>query len=221
MALLDIFRVTNYYELPTSAASWSIYYREKTAADGGDLSTERLGDAWFVHFGTTLIDMLSGDCNQPSFQTERIHPIGAAKHIINNAVQIGVLPGPSLPNNNSLVVNLGQATLPQNHNGMIRLPGIPEGQTNVSNVTQAYFDTELAAFAQVLVADVLELSGGTGVWEPIVISAQVRDLTYDPGPPPTGFKDWANAAMPVTQVTVSPIVGILRSRRSRVHGRSS
>jgi len=215
VALNDIYRVTNNYELPTSAASWSIYYHEKTAADGSDLGTERLGDAQFTHFGTTIIDMLSGDCNHTSSVCERVSPFSEAKHIVNNAVQIGVIPGPSLPNNNSIVVNLAQGTLPAKHNGSIRLPGIPESQTLIGNLLQTYFDTELAAFLVKLILDVPELSGGTGVWEPIVISAQIRDIPVPPTP-----KDWIGAKLPITGVSASPIIGILRKRASKVRGRS-
>jgi len=211
----DIFRLTQHYELPTSAASWSMYYNEKVAADGAFLTTERLGDAAFVHFGTTIIDMLSGDCNHVSTTCERVSPLPEAKHEINNAVQIGIIPGPSLPNNNSIVVNLAQGTQPANHNGSIRLPGIPESQTLVGNLLQSFYDTELTDFMIKLVLDIPELSGGTGIWEPIVISAQIRDAPFPALP-----KDWDAAKMPVTGVVASPIIGILRKRASKVQGRA-
>jgi hypothetical protein len=216
MALNDILRISWFYELPTSAASFSVYYHEKTGSSGADLTTEKLGDAAFTHFGTTIIDMLSSDCSQPSIQTERVFPISEAKHIINNAVQIGVIAGPSLPNNNSIVVNLSQATLPAKHNGSVRIPGIPESKTSIGNLLQAYYDTEIAAFSAKLVQDIPELSAGTGVWEPLVISAQIRDIPVPPAP-----KDWAGAKLPVTGVVASPIIGILRKRATRVHGRST
>jgi hypothetical protein len=216
MAVGDIFRMTQFYELPTSAASWSLYYEETVLGSTGFIATEQLGEALFVHFGTTIIDMLSADCNNPSMQTERVFSVSQAKHVINHAVQIGVRPGPSLPNNNSIVVNLAQATLPANHNGSIRLPGIPEADTNIGNLAQAYFDTQLTAFLQKVVLDVNELSAGDGIWQPIVISAQIRDIPVPPAP-----KDWAGAKMPITGVSASPIIGILRKRATRVHGRST
>ncbi len=216
MALNDILRVTVFYELPTSAASWSIYYRTKVAKSTAFLETEALGDAWAVHMGTTLIDVLSSDCNQPSSQTERVFPIAEAKHIVNNAVQIGGEPGPALPMNNSLVYALSQGTLPANHNGMVRLPGIPESKTLVGNLIQTYYDAEVSAIAAKLVQDIPELSAGTGVWEPIVISAQIRDLPVPPAP-----KDWAGAVLPITGVTASPIIGILRKRATKAQGRAT
>ncbi len=215
MAVGDIYRYTQFYELPTSAASWSLYYHETVQGSTGFITTEQLGEALFVHFGTTIIDMLSGDCSNPSEQCERVFSVSQAKHIINHAVQIGVLPGPSLPNNNAITVNLAQATLPANHNGSIRLPGIPEGQTNIGNLAQTYFDTELTAFMQKVVQEVVELSAGDGRWEPIVISAQIRDIPTPPAP-----KDWAGAKLPITGVSASPIIGIMRKRASKVHGRS-
>lgn len=216
MALNEIYRVTNHYELPTSAASWSIYYREKVAGSTGFIGTERLGDAWFVHFGTTIVDMLSGDCSHPQTVTERVWEDGEAKHKVNHAAQIGVIPGPSLPNNNAVSISLAQSTLPPKHNGSLFLPGIPESQTNVGNVSQTYFDTELAAFLIKLVLDVPELSAGTGVWEPIVISAQIRDLPVPPIP-----KDWPGAVLPITSVMANPRIGILRKRKTRAVGRST
>lgn len=216
MALNDIFRVTQHYMLPSSAASWSIYYKEKTAADGPDLATERLADAWFTHFGTTLIDMLSGDCNHTSMVCERVDPVPEAKHKIGMAVQIGVIAGPSLPNNNSIVVRLGQALFSPKRDGSIRLPGIAEVSTLIGNLTQTFFDTELAAFLIKLIQDIPELSAGTGIWEPVIISAKIRDAA-GPGQP----KDWAGAVMPVTTVHASPIIGILRKRATRVEGRST
>lgn len=215
MAVGDIYRITQHYELPTSAASWSLYYHETTAGSTGFISTEQLGEAAFAHFGTTIIDMLSGDCSNPSEVCERVFDDGQAKHIIQHAVQIGVLPGPSLPNNNAITVNFAQATLPANHNGSIRLPGIPEAQTNIGNLSQTYFDTELAAFLQKLVTNIVELSAGTGVWEPIIISAQIRDIPVPPTP-----KDWTGAILPVTAVSASPIIGIMRKRASKVRGRA-
>jgi len=215
MAVGDIYRYTQFYELPTSAASWSLYYEEKIQGSTGFITTEQLGEALFIHYGTTIIDMLSGDCSNPSEQCERVFDDGQAKHIINHAVQIGVLPGPSLPNNNAITVNLAQATKPANHNGSVRLPGIPEGQTNIGNLSQTYFDTQLAAFMQKVVNQVVELSGGDGRWDPIVISAQTRDI-LGPGNP----KDWPGAKMPITSVSASPIIGIMKKRASKVHGRS-
>jgi hypothetical protein len=214
MAVGDIFRMTQFYELPTSAASWSLYYHETVLGSTGFIATEQLGEALFVHFGTTIIDMLSADCNNPSMQTERVFSVSQAKHIIQHAVQIGVRPGPSLPNNNSLVVNLEQATLPRKNNGSIRLPGIPEADTNVGNLDQVYFDTQITAFLQKVVLTVSELSAGDGRWEPIVISATVRDIALP-------AKDWAGAKMPVTGVSASPIIGILKKRATKVHGRST
>jgi len=215
MPLGDIYRITQFYELPTSAASWSLYYHEKTAYSTGFIATEALGEAAFVHYGTTIIDVLSGDCSNPAMQCERVFDEGQAKHIINHAVQIGVIPGPSLPNNNSIVVNLLQATLPAKHNGSIRLPGIPEQETNIGNLKQTFYDTQLTALMIKLVTDIPELSGGDGVWEPIVISASTRDVSF----PPT--KDWAGAKMPITGIVASPIIGILKKRASKVFGRST
>lgn len=216
MTINEIYRVTNHYELPTSAASWSMYYREKVAGDTGFIGTERLCEAFSVHFGTTLIDMLSGDCSQPSLVCERVWEDPEAKHIINNAVQIGVIPGPSLPNNNAITIQLGQSALPPKHNGSIFLPGIPESETNVGNLSQTYYDTEIAAFLIKLVQDIPELSAGSGIWEPIVISAQIRDIPEPPVP-----KDWPGAVLPVTNVLASPIIGIMRKRKTRAIGRST
>lgn len=211
----DIFRITQHYELPTSAASWSLYYEETVNGSTGFIATERLGEAAFVHFGTTIIDMLSGDCSNPAMVTERVFDEGQAKHIINHAVQIGVIPGPSLPNNNSIVVNLSQATLPAKHNGSIRIPGIPEQETNIGNLKQTYYDGPITAFMVKVLQEIVELSGGDGRWNPLVISAQIRDIPVPPAP-----KDWAGAKLPVTGVVASPIIGIMRKRASKVMGRS-
>ncbi len=215
MALNEIFRVTVDYELPKSAASWSVYYKETTAASGGDLATEILGEAFEVHIATEIINMLSDDCHNGQVVCERVFPISEAKHIVYHGASLGQIIGPALPSNNSLTIGLGQGTLGPRHNGRIRIPGISEGSTQIGVVTSAFFNGPLTSFALKLSQQVVELSAGTGVFSPGVISAQVRDLPVPPAP-----KDWAGAFLPLTTVSASSIIGILRKRAPKTRGRS-
>lgn len=212
MAADDIYSVRVHYELPTSAASFGLYYRETVEATGPDLDTEKLGDAFDTHMGQEIIDMLSDDCNQPLITCEKVDgPIKAPRHDVDHTTFVGQLPGPSLPNNNALNFSLNQGTFSARSNGRIRVPGIPEPSTNGTTMIAAFMSGPANAFIQKLILEVPEESAGPGRWTLGVISAKVRDAALP-------FKDWDAAFATVTSIASHTIIGILRSRRTRADG---
>jgi len=220
MAMNDIYRITVHYELPTSRASWSLYYKETVASTGGDISTQILAEAFDTVLATPILNMLANDCQQPAIVCERVFDVSEAKFIVNHVIQVGTRGTEALPNNASLVVGLSQSTFSRKSNGRIRIPGVPEGDTDTDVVSGLFNVGPYTAFTDALALVINELSAGAGRWTLGVISAKVRDLTYDPGPPPTGFKDWSSAFAPVTSIVGNTIIGILRKRQSKVFGQT-
>lgn len=213
MALDDIYRVTVHYELPTSAASYSLYYKETTASDGVDLDTEKLGDAFDLVMAPLILGMLSDDCSQPSIATEKVFGVPAPIHWNEHGTQVGDELGPSLPNNCNLTIGINQNTFTQRSNGRIRVPGIPELETGAGTISSVYRTGPLELFVIGLAALIAELSGGSGIWSLGVISAKVRDVALP-------AKDWAGAFAPATSIVGKTIIGILRSRSTRARGRA-
>lgn len=220
MALNDIYRVTVHYELPTSAASWSLYYKETVDATGGDIGTQILAEAFDTVLATPILNMLANDCQQPAIVCERVFGVEEAKFIVNHTVQVGTRGSEALPNNASLNVGLSQSTFSRKSNGRIRIPGIGEVDTDTDVVSGVFNVGPYKAFTDALALVIPELSAGAGRFTLGVISAKVRDLTWDPGPPPAGFKDWANAFAVVTSVVGNTIIGIMRKRQSKVFGQT-
>ena len=215
MSLNDIYRVTAHYELPTSAASWSIYYREDIDADGGDIDTQILAEAFDTVMNAFIRAMLASDCSLPAIECRKVFATQDPKHIVNNAVAVGSQAGASLPNNCSLTIPLGQSTFSAQSDGRIRIPGIPELETGAGTVSTVFANGPLSDFITQLATQVSELSGGTGRFTPGVISAKIRDIPVPPAP-----KDWAGAFAPITTVTGSTIIGILRKRSTRAFGQA-
>lgn len=212
MAADDIFLVKVHYELPTSGATYGLYYRETTEATGSDLDTELLGDAFETHIATQILNMLSDDCRQPLITTQKLTgAIKSPRHDNNKTLDVGNESGPSLPNNSALVLQLNQGTFSARSNGRLRIPGIPEPGTNGVTITAAYQTGSVQAFIDKLVMQVPELSAGPGRWTLGVISAKVRDAALP-------FKDWDAAFAPVTGMAMNTIIGILRSRQTRAEG---
>jgi len=212
MAADDIFRVKVYFELPTSAGSYALYYRETVEATGTDIDTQLLGAAFATHMGTTIRDMLSDDCHQPMITCEKLDgTIKQPRVDIDNTTTVGLAAGPSLPNNSALNLELNQGTFSARSNGRIRIPGVPEPSTNGPTITAAYQTGPVAAFVAKLVQLIPELSAGPGRWQLGVISAKVRDAALP-------FKDWDGAFAPVTGMQMNTIIGILMSRKTRAEG---
>lgn len=213
MSLNDIYRVTTHYELPTSAASWSVYYKETIDASGGDIDTQILAEAYSVHIAAEILAMLSQDCAQPAITCEKVFGIPEAKHVVSHGTQTGLRPTDALPSNCSAVIALIQATFLPRSNGRIFVPGIAEGDTDSGVLSTVFLSTVVTPFIVKLVAIIDELSAGTGRFTPGVISAKVLNAA-----PPA--KDWAGAFAPLTAVSGNTIIGIMRKRATRAVGRA-
>ena len=213
MAENDIYRVKCYYELPTSGATWSIYFKETTASSGGAIGTELLLDAFANAMQVFTQAVLAQDCNLSMFECERVFGVKEAKSVQTLGSQAGASPTDSLPNNAAIVIKLLQSTFPGSSNGRIRLPGIAEGVTNTGVLSNVFLTGGMTDFITALVSVLDELSAGTGRWTPGVISAKVLNAA-----PPA--KDWLGAFAPLIAISVNTIIGIMRKRGTRARGRS-
>jgi hypothetical protein len=213
MSLNDIYRVTTHYELPTSAGSWSVYYKETIDASGGDIGTQILAEAYSVAIAAETLDLLSQDCAQPAITCERVFGIPEAKYVVSHGTQVGTRPSDSLPSNCAAIVQMIQNTFLPKSNGRIFIPGIAENDTDSGVLSLSFLTNQITPFINKLVAVVAELSAGTGRFVPGVISAKVLNAA-----PPA--KDWAGAFAPLTATAGSTILGIMRKRATKAIGRA-
>lgn len=236
MAEGDIFQLTLNFENPSGKSSSSIYLKE----DGENAVItdicKDIADAAHLSWTAAVRAMLSSEWRFASIRVRQVHPTVAvtpafpgpnspgpynrsllAQHTktVNGPGQTGTYNGgatePSLPANNSVQIDLEQTTFSLKSNGRINIPGIPEAEQTGSTISAAHVAT-CNTFAALLE---LPLTSGTdtGTWDPIVISAKVRDL-LGPGNP----KDWPGAAALVTRAKTNPIISIQRRRTTEVIG---
>lgn len=211
MAADDIYHVQVNLEAPSGAASFGLYYQETVASSGGGDGVILLGDAFETLRHTDILDCLCVDWKCPSVVVRKMVILSEAKYRNDIGVQTGLRAGTSLPANNAMLFHLNQATFPARSNGKLFVPGLSETDTTVGVMTSAFLTGPMTALATSLVTPIAELSAGTGVWTPGVISAKVRDAA-----PP--FKDWDGAFAPLTSITPSSIIATQRRRRTKVNG---
>jgi len=212
MSADDIYHIKVHFELPTSQATYGLYYEETIEASGTDIDTKILGEAFDVHMSSVIRNMLSNDCRQSMISCSKVAgPIAAPRFDTNRTLDVGVETGPSLPNNMSLVCSFGQSVFSARSNGRIRIPGVPEPGTNGVTINAAYQNGSITAFINQLIIPVPELSAGPGRWTLGIISAKIRDAALP-------AKDWEAAYAAVTSISMNTIVGTLRSRATRAEG---
>lgn len=213
MAADDIYKVDVHLEAPSGSASFGLYYEETVARDGGSSDTFQLADAFDTNISPKILAMLSSDWKFPSIEVNKMVLNPVAKSRIDNTVQVGEEAGPSLPANNAILIGLSQGLFTPKSNGRLFMPGVAEGVTAVGVLTQAFLDGAVLDFTTVLLAELAELSGGTGRYRLGVISAKVRDAALP-------AKDWEGAFATVTSISRNPIIATQRRRQTRVIGRS-
>lgn len=213
MAADDIYKVDIHLEAPSGAASFGLYYEETEARDGGSSDTAQLANAFDTTISPKILAVLSDDWKFPSIEVNKMVLNPVAKTRIDNAIQVGDVTGPALPANNAMLLGFSQSLNPASSNGRIFIPGLAEGATNVGNLTTAFFDGVFLDLAVVLLAQLAELSAGSGRWDLGVISPKIRDAALP-------AKDWEGAFSIVTSVTRSPIIATMRKRQTKVRGRA-
>lgn len=213
MAADDIYQVTINLEGPSTPASFSLFYEEVVGRDGPLTDTLTLADAWDTVLASAFLAVLSSDWKYPSLIVRKmvLNPVAMSR--IDNAVQVGGTAGPALPANNAILLGLNQGSNPASSNGRVFIPGVAEGVTKTGVLNQAFLDGDLLTFTNLLIAQLVQPSAGTGRWDLGVISAKIRDLALP-------AKDWEGAFQPVNSITRNPIIATQRRRQTKVRGRS-
>jgi hypothetical protein len=231
MALNDIFQARFHFETPSGKAGCGLYYRETTANASNNDTCLDLANALHASIVSPLRGILSNKFRFTGIEVNQMHPtvpvtaINPPNNVRQRATrpkacvtvdgpgQIGEFAPPDvgLPSNNSVQFDLIQNTFGLRSNGRMNIPGIPESQSAGGTLIAGYVTTcnvlaAALALAQTSPSDI-------GVWEPVIVSAIIRDL-LGPGNP----KDWTTSIAPITDVQTNPIIAIQRRRVTEVVG---
>lgn len=211
MALNDIFFVRANFEAPSGSASTGIYYREAAVRSGVGTDTQIVANSFDAIFGPLIRDVLATEWQLTSFWCQKriVQPVPAYKTV--QVAQSGTRAGTSLPANNAINVQLHQNVFTSRRDGSMFFPGISETDTTVGVLETTFFNTQVAALRDALATQLVEVSAGTGRWDPGVISQLILNAALP-------AKDWAGAFLPVFGASVSPIIATQRRRQTKVFG---
>lgn len=211
MAADDITLATFHFEGPTAASSFGIHYQETTAHDASTHSTQALAEALDAVLSTPIKSALSDDWSFASIVVRLLNVTVEPKwrHDINAGDGLRV--GPALPANQTWLIKQSQLLFPPKSNGRIFFPGLAEGDTTIGVLTNAFITGPAVVLTAAMQAPVAQLSAGTGIWTPGVISRKVLDAA-----PPA--KDWAGAFSEIGVMNPWSIIAHQRRRRSKVVG---
>ena len=229
MAIGDVFHARLNFETPSGKASTGLYYRESAANATVWPSTKDLAESLIATLTAPVRNMLSDDYWFSSVSVRKVHPTTTRTAIhgllsdyqsseepyvvktVDGPGQVGLNSGPGLPANNQVTFELEQSTFTLRSNGTMNFPGIPEVQTSGGGLDAAFVTLADAVAAQLALPQASIPDGG--VWDPVVVSAKVRDAAGTGNP-----KDWITSIALVDNVRVSPIIAIRRSRTTEVIG---
>lgn len=211
MAADDIFSAVCHFEGPTSASSIVLHYQETTAQDSGLSSPRALGLAIDDQLTAVMKDVLSDDWFFSSVVVRLLNFTNVAMYRTDIAAGVGTRTGPSLPANMTWMIKQAQTLFGAKSNGRLFIPGLAEGDTLIGVLTNAFATTQAAALGVALCADLTQISAGTGIWNPGVISRKVLDAA-----PPA--KDWDGAFSPVSTCNPWTIISHQRRRKTPVVG---
>jgi len=232
----DVFRMDWHFENPSGKSSTGIYLRE----DGENATItdicKDIADAAHAKFVAPLRLLLSSEWWFTAIRVRQVHPTVAVTpafpgpntngdynrallaqftKTVDGPGQSGTYNGgatePSLPANNSIQIDLEQTQFSLKSNGRINIPGIPEAVQVGSTISAAHVATAnaLAALLELPLASLTD----TGTWDPVVVSAKVRDAA-GPGNP----KDWVASPALITRAKANPIISIQSRRTTEVVG---
>lgn len=234
MAIGDIYKADIHFESPSMAANTGLYFRETTANASNLDTTSDLAESIHTAINGPLRNILSSEWWFTGVTCQKMHPTDTItainpvdplfpdyqkatvpKRTFTADPQGGNYNGgatePSLPANNTIQLDLTQSTFSLKSNGRMNFCGIPEAATVGGQLIPAYV-TDVEVLAAIL-AQPRNSPGDTGVWEPVVVSAKVRDLAG-----PNNPKDWIGSIAPIDDIVVTPIIAIQRRRATRVKG---
>lgn len=210
MAINDIYRLQLHYQALAGPASTGLYYRETALSTANGLGNQSLVFSFIASHSLAFKNVLVDDYELAGVQASKVFDDPDPTFQDAPAVQNGARVGTALPANNRLLLQLFQTTFPRTSDGRMYLPGLSEADTSVGKLLQSFIDAQVAALVTVLSATVLE-SGGTGVWEPGVISAKVRDAALP-------AKNWPAAFAPIVGITGWPVIARQVRTTTKVKG---
>ena len=236
MAADDVYRMDWHFENPSGSSSCGIYLKEDGSNGTIQDICKDIADAAHTKFVAAVRAMMSSEWRFTAIRIRQVYPTVAvtpqnpgpnspgnfnrAPHAqytrtVDGPGQTGTYNGgaaePSLPANNSVQIDLEQTQFSLKSNGRINIPGIPEAEQVGPNIS-----TALVALANG-VAALLELPlaslTDTGTWDPVIVSAKVRDAA-GPGNP----KDWLTSVALITAARANPIISVQARRTTKVVG---
>jgi len=229
MAIADIFAARLHFETPSGKASTGLYFRESSTNASIPFATVDLAESLIATLTAPVRAMLSDDYYFTAISVRKAHPTSAVAALappntvsnrsdepyaiktVDGPGQVGLASGPGLPANNTVQFDLEQSTFSLQSNGKMNFPGIPEVSTTIQGLDPAYVALCDAVAAQLALPQT-SISDG-GVWDPVVISAKVRDALGV-----GNAKDWETSPAIITAVKTNPIIAIRRSRTTEVVG---
>jgi len=229
MAANDVYRAQFHFEMPSGKASCGLFYRESTPNAVLTDNPKDIANALHLGIVAAMRAILSSETWFTAIRVDKVHPTITATALppsnqdyeraseppsiktVDGPGQVGLNAANALPSNNTIQLDLEQTTFSLRSNGRMNVPGIPEGVTTGANLDVGYIATceTLAAFLELPLTSQTD----TGVWDPCVVSAKVRDI-LGPGQP----KDWIGSIAPITRIRVNPIIAVQRGRTTGVVG---
>jgi len=194
--------------MPSGAASVNFHFQETTAPSSTDGPTG-LAEGLMAQVGPLLRACMSDETYVTMCQVYKKAVVKEPPAAASIADGQGLVAGPALPSQFGAKLGLAQTFFPSVSNGMVWIPGIPEGQVNISLLLTAFLDGPILALADQLLLDVTEPAAGDGRWRLVVVSRKF--LLANPG-------DWVGASADVTAINRHPIIGRQRRRRTKVQG---
>lgn len=212
MAQDDIYRLTLNYEGPTMHSSCALYFQEDGLSTSASGPTQSLCFSWRFNKTTEFINVLCQEWKLISTFAERVDGEAVPPFLQPQTAAQGTRPGNALPADNCLLMQLLQAVHPRTSNGRLYLPGLSESDSDVGIIEAAFLANQVTVLGNAI-SGVLNEQGGTGSWNPGVISVKVRDAI-------PGVKDWQGAFSQVIASLGNPVIARQVRRRTKVRGQA-
>lgn len=210
MAQDDIYRVVTHFEGPTQPSSISLYYQENGLSTSPPDPVSSLAFSFFFSVIPSMQNVINDQWDISAVRVRRVTGERIAPDLQNLSGISGGRTGAPLPANNCLLMKLSQSKFPRTSNGRLYMPGLSETDTQTGVILPDFLNGAVATLGGVL-ANTLQENGGTGSWEPGVISAKVRDT-------PPGQPNWEDAFSPMIAAFGNPVIARQVRRTTKIIG---
>jgi len=210
MAQEDIYRVVVHFEGPTQPSSISLFYQENALSVAPPDPVSSLAFSFFFSIIPSMQNVINDQWNISSIRVRRLTGEKIAPDLQNLSGIAGGRSGAPLPANNCLLMKLSQSNFPRTSNGRLYFPGLSETDTKTGVILPDFLNGAVATLGNIL-ASTLNENGGTGTWDPGVISAKVRD--EGAGPP-----KWDDAFSPMIAAFGNPVIARQVRRTTKIIG---